>query len=156
MKKRLYQLIRFRVRIAKGSQIVFGKNVKFGPGTFLSARGGRVSIGDNFRGNQDVIINADLGGSITIGKNCLFGPRVILRAANHKYMEKNKLISMQGHSIGEINIEDDVWIGANTVILPNVKIGIGAVVGASSVVTKNIGPYEVVAGNPARLIKTRN
>lgn len=58
-------------------------------------------------------------------------------------------------SKGSIIIEDDVWIGSNTVILSGVKIGRGAIIGAGAVVTKNVGRYQIVAGNPAKLIKYR-
>ena len=62
-----------------------------------------------------------------------------------------------GHptSKGNINIENDVWIGAYSTIMSGVKIGNGAVIGASSVVTKDIPPYAIVAGNPAKIIKYR-
>jgi maltose O-acetyltransferase len=55
-----------------------------------------------------------------------------------------------------IVIEDDVWIGARVTILGGVNIGTGAVIGAGSVVTKNVPPYAIVAGNPAKLIRYRN
>ena len=58
-------------------------------------------------------------------------------------------------SKGGIEIENDVWIGANSLIMSGIKISHGAVVGAGSIVTKNVGPYDVVAGNPAKKIKSR-
>jgi acetyltransferase-like isoleucine patch superfamily enzyme len=59
-------------------------------------------------------------------------------------------------SKASIAIEDDVWIGANAVILPGVTIGRGAVIGAGSVVTKDVAPYTICAGNPARVMRARS
>ena len=56
---------------------------------------------------------------------------------------------------GKIKIEDDVWIGSNVIILPNINIGKGSIIGAGSVVTKNIPEYSVAVGVPARVIKNR-
>lgn len=64
---------------------------------------------------------------------------------------------ISGHpmSKGDVNIENDVWIGTESVIMSGVRVGNGSVIGARSVVTKNIPPYAIVAGNPARLIRYR-
>ena len=70
----------------------------------------------------------------------------------HVFGIKNDNIAV---SKGEIVIEDDVWIGSNSVILSGVKIGRGAVIGAGSIVTKNVPKYAIVAGNPAKVIKMR-
>ena len=63
---------------------------------------------------------------------------------------------MQGATSGQIIIGNDVWLAANVVILPNVEIGEGAIVGAGSIVTKNVDPYTIVCGNPAKYISKRN
>ena len=84
------------------------------------------------------------------------GPDVIIFSRNHNFKEKHKLIHEQGYT-GQctVIIEDDVWIGARVIILPGKIIGKGAVIGAGSVVTKDVAPYSVVAGNPARKISNR-
>ncbi|MCE9640174.1 MAG: hypothetical protein K8S22_08520 [Betaproteobacteria bacterium] len=64
-------------------------------------------------------------------------------------------INNQGHAAGVIDVADDVWIGANTVILPDVSIGKGAIIGAGSVVTKDVPAYSIAAGVPAKVIGTR-
>ena len=63
---------------------------------------------------------------------------------------------LQGHLYGEIVIEDDVWIAANCTITPGTRIGHGAVVGAGAVVTRDVEPYAIVGGVPARVIKQRD
>lgn len=73
----------------------------------------------------------------------------------HNYLNKNKLIKFQGHTERDIIIGDDVWIGYGAQIMSGVTIGRGAVVAAGAVVTKDIPPYEVWGGVPAKKIKER-
>lgn len=113
----------------------------------------RLFIGDNVAINNDVWINAV--GDVYIGNNVLIGPKVIIHSANHIYDDPNILIRNQGHETKRVVIEDDVWICAGATILPGVTIGRGAVVAAGAVVTKDVKPYSVVAGVPARTIKNR-
>ena len=80
---------------------------------------------------------------------------MVMRTANHNFELLNTPIRMQGHSIKNISIDDDVWIGANAVILGGVNIGRGAIVAAGSVVSKDVPPHTVVGGVPARTIKMR-
>jgi len=94
-------------------------------------------------------------GKITIGKNCLFGPRVTMVAGNHNYRNKEILIRFQGGIAKDIFIDEDAWLNANVTVLGGVTIGKGAVIGAGSVVTKDIPPYSIAVGNPARIIGTR-
>lgn len=101
-----------------------------------------------------------------IGRYCSFGPDVKIFNANHPihfasshpylYNVSFGLVKEEKLKRSKLVIEDDVWLGANIVILPQVtKIGTGAVIGAGSIVTKNIPEYAVVAGNPAKIIKYR-
>ncbi|MFZ4798391.1 MAG: acyltransferase [Bacteroidia bacterium] len=96
------------------------------------------------------------GGVIKIGNNCLISQHISIVASNHG-INKDNLIQKQSWSRNNnsIYICDDVWIGANSVILPGVTIGEGVVVGAGSVVTKDIPPYAIVVGNPAKVLKYR-
>jgi acetyltransferase-like isoleucine patch superfamily enzyme len=89
---------------------------------------------------------------ITIGDDCLFAYGVILTTAGHDYKE-----TRMNHSIIKkpITICDNVWLGVNAIILPGVTIGNGAVIGAGSVVTKDVPPNVVVIGNPAKILKFR-
>lgn len=102
------------------------------------------------------MINADCGGRICIGSNILIGPNVVLRASNHIYKNRDVLIRHQGHESGIIEISDDVWIGANVTVLPNVRIHKGAVVAAGAVVTKDVEEYTIVGGIPAKEISKRD
>lgn len=143
------------VVIRRGSELKFNGVAHIGDKNSITARGGRIVFGERFASNEDVIINADIGGSIVFGDDCLIGPRVIFRTANHAFSNTKSTIASQGHTFGDIVVEDDVWIGANTVVLPGVRIGEGSVVGAGSVVTRDIAPFSVAAGVPARKIRER-
>lgn len=96
------------------------------------------------------------GGHIIIGKNCLIAQNVSMVAAGHS-TKKSDLIVNQPWSKDKTGIilHDDVWVGANSVILPGVRIMKGAIIGAGSVVTKDVDEYSIVAGVPARHLKYR-
>ena len=94
-------------------------------------------------------------GKITISKNCLFGPRITIIAGNHHYQNKEIPIRFQGGIPKDILIDEDVWLSANVTVLGGVTIGKGAVIGAGSVVTKDIPPYGIAVGAPARVIGKR-
>ena len=94
-------------------------------------------------------------GKITIGNNVMLAPRVSIYAENHVFDHPEILIRDQGVEKKEVIIEDDCWIAANSILLAGVTIGKGSVVAAGSVVTENVPPYSVVAGVPAKWIKSR-
>ena len=86
----------------------------------------------------------------------MIAPNCMIASGNHGIKDNNiPMIEQQCYSKGKIVIEDDVWIGANCVILDGVKISTGAVVGGGSIVTKDIPHKAVVVGNPAKIIKYR-
>jgi len=140
--------------IAGGKNIKLGSKVSIGKNSYLFAEDGLISIGDNFACNTNVVINASMG-TITIGDNCIFAHNVVLRSTDHCHDRIDIPIRKQGHNRGTIEIEDDVWIGANAVITSNVKIGKGAIIGAGAVVTKDVVSYSIVGGVPAKLIRMR-
>jgi len=113
-----------------------------------------ISIGDDVYIGKGVFILAEMG-KIKIGNNVLIAPGVKINSRNHNFSEKNTLISKQGYTYSNIEIEDDVWLAANVLILPGVTIGKGAVVAAGSVVVKDVAPYSVVGGVPARQLTSR-
>lgn len=130
-------------------RVSVGKNAKIETGCRLIGAP-KINIGNNFYANG----HCHLLGEIDIGNDVLLGPKVIIWSRDHKF-SKSQLIRTQGHLNEKVYIGDDVWIGAGAIILKGVRISDGAVVAAGSVVTKNVEPYSVVAGNPARYIKTR-
>lgn len=108
---------------------------------------------------MDVVINTDvkIGGQkgVKIGNYVLIGYNVNIISEHHAYSNPNIPIKKQGFYGGPIEIGNDVWIGANAIIMPNVKIGDGAIVGSGAIVTKNVDEYSIVGGIPAKLIKYR-
>lgn len=82
------------------------------------------------------------------------GPECMIFTANHG-IKKDELIISQECCIKDVVIEDDVWIGARSIILPGVKVQKGAVIAAGSIVTKSVDSCAVVGGNPAKIIKNK-
>jgi len=113
---------------------------------------GAVEIGSETRiGMSNVII-----GPVTIGNSVIFAQNVVMSGLNHSYEDITLPISKQKAITAPITIEDECWIGANAVITAGVTIGKHSVIAAGSVVTKNVPPYSVAVGNPARVIKQYN
>jgi len=110
---------------------------------------GDVIIGDDtLIGIGNVII-----GPITIGNNVIFAQNIVASGLNHEYRNIDIPVKKQPVTTSPIIIEDDCWIAANVVITAGVTIGKHCVIAAAAVVTKNIPPFSVAAGNPARVIK---
>ncbi|UVS28912.1 acyltransferase [Bacteroides fragilis] len=95
-------------------------------------------------------------GPATIGNHVNLAQNVTVTGLNHNYQDADKRIDEQGVSTQPITIEDDVWVGANSVILPGVTLGKHCVVAAGSVVSRSIPPYSVCAGSPAKVVKQFN
>ena len=113
---------------------------------------GDVIIGDRTRiGMSNVLI-----GPVTIGNDVMLAQNIVLSGLNHGYQDITIIPHKQPVTKNKIIIEDEVWIGANSVIIAGVTIGKHAVVAACSVVTKNVPTYSVVGGNPAKVIKQYN
>ncbi|MCJ1368869.1 hypothetical protein MMC20_000076 [Loxospora ochrophaea] len=90
---------------------------------------------------------------ITIGSRTIVGPNVSFFSGTHPLDPELRNGTAGPELGGDIHIEEDVWIGGNAIFLPGVRIGRGATVGAGSVVTKDVPPFSVAAGNPARIIR---
>lgn len=113
---------------------------------------GDLIIGDYTRiGLGNTII-----GPATIGHHVNLAQNVTVTGLNHNYQDADKRIDEQGVSTRPVTIEDDVWVGANAVILPGVTLGKHSVVAAGSVVSRSVPPYSVCAGSPAKAIKQFN
>ena len=113
-----------------------------------------LTIGDHVFMNVGCLLHAE--GGLTIGNDTEIGPYTVVWTTNHVFDDTESLIRVQGEVQAPVVIESDVWIGASAIVLPGVTIGTGAVVGAGSVVTKDVPAYAVVVGNPARQISSRS
>ncbi|MCI1683078.1 MAG: acyltransferase [Bacteroides sp.] len=110
---------------------------------------GSVTIGAHTRiGLRSTII-----GPVCIGSHVILAQNAVLSGLNHTYEDVTIPIHQQAVTVNPIVIEDEVWIAANSVITAGVNVGTHAVVAAGSVVTKDVPPYSIVAGNPAKVIK---
>lgn len=131
---------------------IIGKRVVFYPGVWIEP-GRHLVIEDDVDLAKDVLIIS--GGGVTIGKRTLIGYGTKILSTNHIIPPIPLPILGSGHKKAPVKIGNDVWIGANAVILSGVTIGDGAIVGAGAVVTKDVSAYSVVGGVPAKLIKKR-
>lgn len=128
-----------------GKGVIVKQHAYFGEGSTLQV-GDRAQIGMNSRIDRDV----------TIGDDVVMGPDVVIMSSSHAFEDPTTAINRQGADVRRpVRIGRDVWIGTRVVILPGVEIGDGAVIGAGSIVTKNIPPYSVAVGNPARVVRQR-
>ena len=126
-----------------------GKDVNVEKNAFFSSK---VSIGDH----SGIGVRASIGGTCIIGKDVMMGPDCIIYTRNHKFDDCSLPMRLQGHQEEKpVIIGDDVWIGGRVIILPGVKIGSHSIIGAGSVVTKDVPDYAIVAGNPAMVKKYR-
>lgn len=137
----------FAKRIFKncGSNVNIGRGARFGNGK-------DIKIGNN----SGLGMYSKVPNDIIIGEDVMMGLNVTVFGANHNSertdipMRKQGMITYQ-----PVIIEDDVWIGSNVMIMPGLKISKGSIVGAGSIVTKDFPAYSIIAGNPAKLIKSR-
>lgn len=110
---------------------------------------GDVMIGDHTR----VGIHNTIIGPVSIGNHVNLAQGITVTALNHNFSDPDKLIDEQGISTAVVHIGDDVWIGANAVVLPGVTIGNHSVVAAGAIVTKDVPQGSLVAGVPAKILK---
>jgi acetyltransferase-like isoleucine patch superfamily enzyme len=140
--------------------IVIGDRVTIGRFAIIrpsNAYGGAVGVGLKIGNNSSIGTYNYIGcsGFIEIGNNVMMGPRVGLFAENHLFDRTDIPMHEQGVKLEFIKIEDDCWIGTNSVILAGVTVGKGSIIAAGSVVTKDVKPYSLVGGVPAKLIRSR-
>ena len=137
-----------------GDNVTVGKFAQIRP---TNQYGGSIGQGLSIGNNSNIGPYSYVGcsGQISIGENVMISPRVSIYAENHNFLDVEKPMKAQGVTRECVIIEDDCWIAANSVILAGVTVGAGSIVAAGSVVTKNVEPYSIVGGNPAKLIKKR-
>jgi len=143
-----------QIKIIHGGNVIIGNKNEFLFGVNILSYGGVISIGNNCSFSPYTIIYGH-GKGTKIGNNVLVAAHTLIIPANHNFSRVDLNINQQGiNSIGII-IEDNVWIGAGCKILDGVIIGTGSIIAAGSVVNKSIEPYSIVAGVPAKKIKSR-
>lgn len=129
-----------------GDRVALRDGVQFGGNGYLRI-GSRTAI------NENCIITALE--RVEIGSDVMLAPRVYILDVDHRFDLRTTPIAAQGYVISPVVIGDGVWIGAGAVVTKGVTIGEGAIIGANSVVTRDIPPYTIAAGVPARVIKVR-
>lgn len=113
----------------------------------------KITLGDDVDLAWGVLITTS--GGVVIGDRTLVGYGTKILSTNHLIpLDKGRIFGA-GHELKRVLIDNDVWIGANCVILAGVHVGEGAVIAAGSVVTKNVPPFVIVGGVPAKIIKER-
>lgn len=171
-KIKIRKIAREKRAIIKTSSI--GKNVQIGKNCLI-CKGvkieSNVNIGDYTYINLDTTVDSN----VNIGKYCSISKNVFIAPGTHEYkyvtthpilfnpfwrkqmniLEKDNYIKKIGKQDSITNIGNDVWIGLNAIIMRGITIGDGAVIGAGAVVTKDVEPYSIVVGNPAKHIKYR-
>lgn len=141
-----------KVQLAGAIDVRLGARVALRDGVLLAGTG-RITVGDNSTINNECIIAAME--KVEIGANVMLAPRVYILDVDHRFESRATPIISQGYVIKPVVIEDDVWIGTGAVITKGVRIGKGAIIGSNSVVTRNIPPYSIAVGAPAKLIRER-
>lgn len=170
-----------RVKVMYCGMIRSGKTLTLGNGVYINALSKKgITIGDNVTIKDHTIIECtgvirSLGEELTIGnntgisQNCfiqvrgrvqigsyvILGPGVSIFSESHKHDKIDKYIVLQGESRKGVVINDGVWIGAGSIVLDGVTIGENSIIAAGSVVNKDVEPYTIVAGVPARFVKNR-
>jgi acetyltransferase-like isoleucine patch superfamily enzyme len=137
----------------RGGTIVIGSKCEIHQGAKLLAYGGTIRIGDDCSINPDCILYGH--GGLVIGNHVRIAAGCVLIPANHVFDAPDRLIRDQGETRKGIKIGNDVWLGANAIVLDGVEIAEGCVIGAGAVVTKTTEPYGIYVGNPARFLRRR-
>jgi maltose O-acetyltransferase len=143
-------------RLARGWMC---SNVFLSAGTGLNVEsrawfgnGRKITIGSR----SGIGIRCALHGDVQIGNDVMMGPETLVYTSNHDASDVAVPMIDQGRTMpARVVIEDGVWIGARVIILPGVTIGTGSVIGAGSVVTRDVPPLSVVVGNPGRVVRKR-
>ena len=115
---------------------------------------GKFSMGKGSSIAQNCTISAGNAG-VFVGENVMIAPNVVIIAFSHGFENREVPMSLQENTEAPVIIENDVWISSNCTIAMGVKIGEGAIIGANSFVNKDVLPYNIVGGVPAKLIKHR-
>jgi len=152
----VYLFFYYVINHVKGIHLAhIGKGTRIRP-TVLFRDAERIFIGEGCTINHNNILWAGKKEAIIrLGKHVMTGPNVMMCAYNHGMELGDTPMIDQPFTEGDIIVEDDVWIGAGCILLAGAKVGKGAVLGAGSVVTKELPPYSICAGVPAKVVKEK-
>lgn len=131
-----------------------GRNINIEHGAYLGS-GRLIEIGDN----SGIGVHCHVPGDICIGNDVMMGPEVLIlgQNQNHRFSDLTVPMRLQGQIASPpVVVEDDVWIGARVIILPGIRIGKGAILGAGAIITRDVPPYAICVGNPGRVVRFRN
>lgn len=148
---------RFFGNISKKARVFAGRMILEGCGQNVNIEHGasftkNCVLGDN----SGIGVNSYLGGTVNIGSDVMMAPECKIYTVNHNHDRVDIPMNVQGVSKEEpVFIGDDVWIGVGVIILPGVTVGNHAIIGAGSVVTRDVPEYAIVGGNPAKVLKIR-
>lgn len=137
-----------------GKQVTLGRFSMIRPSGYYGREiGAGLKIGDN--SNVGPYCYLGCGGGIEIGSHVMMSPRVSLHSENHNFERLDLSMKDQGVTRSPIVIEDNCWLASGSIILSGVRIGQGSIVAAGAVVTKDVPPYSIVGGIPAKVIGWR-
>ncbi|MCX6267608.1 MAG: acyltransferase [Bacteroidetes bacterium] len=139
--------------------VIIGNNVSIHRNTIIDCTGVIRELGEGLEIGNNVGIAQNcfiqVRGRVKIGSNIMFAPNVSIFSENHNTASLEKLMIEQGTIRKGVTIEDDVWIGTRSVVLDGVTIGRGSIIAAGSIVNRDVAPWSIVGGVPARLIRSR-
>lgn len=140
--------------------IKIGNNVSIHKNTIIECTGVISNLGEGLIIGNNVGIAQNcflqVRGKVNIGNNVILGPGVSIFSENHNFSDHRKFINEQGVTRKGVIIEDGVWIASGSIILDGIKIGNNSIIAAGSVVNKDVPPFAIVGGVPAKVIKFRN
>lgn len=140
--------------IRLGNGVTLGRQASIRPASYYgSDMGEGLVVGDGTAIGAFCWFGAS--GKVEIGRDVLFGPRVVIVPENHVHAAVERTIKEQGVVRGGVVVEDDCWIGTNVTLLSGVRVGRGSIVAAGAVVTRDVPPWSIVGGVPARVLKSR-
>jgi acetyltransferase-like isoleucine patch superfamily enzyme len=141
------------------TSLSFGQNFTLGSNSTIEGFGVLTDLGESLSVGNNVGISGNafisIRGKVEIGDDVIIGPYFTLHSENHNFKRIDTPIRLQGETRKGVKIGNDVWIGARVTILDGVSVGDGAVIAAGAVITKDVQPYSVYGGVPAKKIKER-
>jgi galactoside O-acetyltransferase len=143
--------LRANTKVSPG--ITLSPRVSLKDGVILNANTGRITIGErSWLGPYCVIYG---NGGVDIGRDVMIAAHTLITSVGHEHESLDVPMMHQPLRLAPVRIEDDVWIGARCTLLPGITVGRGAIVGAGSVVTRDVAPWAIVGGVPARVVGQR-